>query len=71
MRCNKGLIAYYKSNGITNTKKYVNFNHYPLLKKLLKDANIAQDPLDHEPIKKKAHVFPYVFLFFSLLQVSF
>ncbi len=66
MRCKKGLIKYYKSNGITNMKKYVDFNHYALLKKLLKDANIAQDPLDHEPIKKKAHIFPYVlFSFFS------
>jgi hypothetical protein len=47
-------------------KKYVDSNHYALLKKLLKDASIAQDPLDHEPIKKKAHVFPYVlFSFFS------
>jgi hypothetical protein len=47
-------------------KKYVDSNHCALLKKLLKDANIAQDPLDHEPIKKKGHVFSYVlFSFFS------
>jgi hypothetical protein len=62
MRCKKGLIAYYKSNGITSMKKYVDSNYYALLKKLLKDANIAQDPLDHEPTKKKAHV---LFSFFS------
>jgi hypothetical protein len=26
---------------------------------------MAQDPLHHEPIKKKAHVFPYVLFSFS------
>jgi hypothetical protein len=36
MRCKKGFIAYYKSNGITSMKKYVDFNHYALLKKLFK-----------------------------------
>ncbi len=66
MRCKKGLIAYYKSNGITSMKKYVDSTHDALLKRLLIDANITQDPLDHEAIKKKAHVFPCVlFSFFS------
>ncbi len=66
MRCKKGLIAYYKSNGITSTKKYVDFNHYALLKIYIKRCKHCPRSVDHEPIKKKAHVFPYVlFNFFS------
>jgi hypothetical protein len=41
IRCRKGLIAYHKFNGITTTKKHVDFDHFILLKKLLEDvANI-------------------------------
>ncbi len=59
-RCKKGLIAYHKSNGITTMKKDVDFDHFILLKNLLKDiASItSRSPLNHEPDKKKARVCP-------------
>jgi len=66
-RCRKCFIAYDKSNGITTMKKHVEYDHSTLLQKLLKDpTNLApRFPLDYEPSKKRAHVFPFaIFGFF-------
>jgi len=72
-RCRKGSIAYHKSNGITTMKKHVEYDHFTLLQKLLEDpTNLApRFPLDCEPSKKRAHVFPFaIFGFFFLLVCS-
>jgi hypothetical protein len=66
-RCRKGFIAYHTSNGITTMKKHVEYDHFTLLQKLLEDpTNLAPKfPLDCEPSKKRAHVFPFaIFCFF-------
>jgi hypothetical protein len=54
-------------------KNYVESNHSTLLQKLLEDPiNLApRFPFDHEPNKKRAHVFPFAnFRFISLLVSS-
>jgi hypothetical protein len=57
-RCNKDLIAYRKSNGITTMKKHIKFEHFSLLKNLLENAtNLAlRFPFNHKSNKKRAHV---------------
>ncbi len=57
-RCKKGLIVYHKFSGTTAMKKHVEFNHFSLLKNLLKDtSNLASRcPLDREP-NKKMHMY--------------
>ncbi len=61
-RCRKGLIAYQKSNGVTTIAKHVEFDHFDLLKKLLKVGTkfAPKFPLNCEPSKKRAHVSPIV-----------
>jgi hypothetical protein len=68
-RCNKGFIAYHKSNGITTMRKHIEFEHSALLKKLLEDAtNVAlKFPLNHGPSKKRAHVSCSFFNFWFFL----
>ncbi len=71
-KCRKGLITYHKSNGITTMKKHVESNHFALLKKLVKDPNIAsaKAPFDLEPNKKRHMFFHLQFLSFFPLEVS-
>jgi len=38
-RCNKGLIAYHKSNDITTMRKHIEFEYSTLLKKLVRRCN--------------------------------
>jgi hypothetical protein len=35
----KGLISYYKTNGITSLKKHVDVNHFLIYKKIEKEVN--------------------------------
>jgi hypothetical protein len=60
--CKKGLIACHKFNVITIMKKYIDVDHFALVKKLVKDPKIAQMivQLDHEANHKKAHVTTFV-----------
>jgi hypothetical protein len=60
--CRKGLIAYHKFNGITNMKKYVEGDHYSLVKRLTKYISyiiVAKAPINQNASKKKAHNFPF------------
>jgi hypothetical protein len=68
IRRKKGFIAYHKFNGIQAMKNHVESDHSTLLQKLLENpTNLApRFPLDHEPSKKKAHVFFLQFLVFFL-----
>jgi hypothetical protein len=42
-KCRKGFITYHKLNGIIVVKKHVDFDHFALLNKLLKDVDNTQD----------------------------
>jgi hypothetical protein len=54
-RCEKWLITYHKTNGITTMKKHVDDDHFTLMRKLIEDLTIVSTkaPLDRQANKKR------------------
>jgi len=58
----KGLIPYYKTNGILTLKNHVNGKHNLLAKKLDEEVNsLVRTQGERQPTKKKQNVFSFEF----------
>jgi len=49
----KGLITYYKMNGITSLKKHVDANHYLISKKIEEVQNMMKGSVERQPSKNR------------------
>jgi hypothetical protein len=63
----KGLVSYYKTNGISTLKKHVDSKHSLLVKKLDEQVNSSmKTQVERQPTKKKQNVSHLKFLIFFL-----